>query len=117
VPTERYECGLAAARAVISGKWKPPILLALHTSGPSRFGQLRRELEGVTEKVLSQQLKEMEGHGLVVRTDHDEVPPRVEYALTPRGEQLLAALADLSAWGDEHFGHLVGPEQPSPSRS
>jgi DNA-binding HxlR family transcriptional regulator len=113
VPAERYECGLAAARDVISGKWKPPILLALNTNGPTRFGQLRRELEGVTEKVLSQQLKEMEGHGLVVRNSYDEVPPRVEYSLTPRGEQLLSALADLSAWGDQHFGHLV--ERPAES--
>ncbi|OLT18591.1 hypothetical protein BJF78_00130 [Pseudonocardia sp. CNS-139] len=109
MPTERYECGLAAARAAISGKWKPPILMVLDANGPTRFGQLRRDLEGVTEKVLSQQLKEMEGHGLVERTCYDEVPPRVEYALTPRGRQLFLALADLSAWGDEHFGHLVGP--------
>ena len=107
MPTERYECGLAAARDVISGKWKPPILLALHTNGPTRFGQLRRELESVTEKVLSQQLKEMEGHGLVARAVYEEVPPRVEYSLTPRGVQLLFALADLGAWGDEHFGHMV----------
>ena len=111
MPTERFDCGLAAARHVISGKWKPPILLALHASGPTRFGQLRRELEGVTEKVLSQQLKEMEAHGLVVRTSYDEVPPRVEYSLTSSGEQLLMALRELSEWGDEHFGHLVGPER------
>jgi DNA-binding HxlR family transcriptional regulator len=111
VPSERYDCGLEAARHVISGKWKPPILLALHTSGPTRFGQLRRELEAVTEKVLSQQLKEMEGHGLVVRTSYDEAVPRVEYSLTPRGEQLLLALRGLSEWGDEHFGHLVEPAE------
>jgi DNA-binding HxlR family transcriptional regulator len=60
--------------------------------------------------VLSQHLKELEGHGLVVRTSYDEVPPRVEYSLTASGEQLLMALRGLREWGDEHFGHPVGPE-------
>jgi DNA-binding HxlR family transcriptional regulator len=111
MPRETYECSLAAARAAVSGKWKPSILWALEESGPRRFGQLRRDVDGITEKVLSQQLKEMEAHGLVVRTCYDEVPPRVEYSLTEQGASLLRILHDLSLWGREHLGHLVESEE------
>jgi DNA-binding HxlR family transcriptional regulator len=93
-----YVCGIDAAMDVIGGKWKVLILWALNER-PCRFGELRRELPGVTEKVLASHLREMESDGLVHREAYDEVPPRVEYSLTERGKSLNEALEPLGAWG------------------
>ncbi|MFJ8144418.1 winged helix-turn-helix transcriptional regulator [Streptomyces sp. NPDC096048] len=93
-----YICGIDAAMDVIGGKWKGLILWALHER-PYRFGALRRELPGVTEKVLTAQLRELEAAGIVHREEYPEVPPRVEYSLTARGVALNEALAPLGAWG------------------
>ncbi|MFJ1911429.1 winged helix-turn-helix transcriptional regulator [Streptomyces sp. NPDC088147] len=98
---DAYHCGIDAAMDVIGGKWKVLILWALDES-PRRFGELRRMLPGVTEKVLTSQLRELETHGIVSREVYDEIPPRVEYALTPRGVALGAALQPLGLWGREH---------------
>ncbi|GAB2632158.1 winged helix-turn-helix transcriptional regulator [Kribbella swartbergensis] len=100
-----YTCGLDAAADVIGGKWKPRILWALH-HGPMRFGELRREISGVTEKMLIQQLRELESRGIVHREVFHQVPPRVEYSLTELGQSLNVALADLDAWGAEHMAEL-----------
>ncbi|MBD0837541.1 winged helix-turn-helix transcriptional regulator [Streptomyces sp. TRM68416] len=100
-----YVCGIDAAMDVIGGKWKVLILWALHLR-PYRFGELRRELPGVTEKVLAAHLRELEADGIVHREDYDEVPPRVEYSLTPKGVTLNAALEPLGAWGKQH---VLGP--------
>lgn len=96
-----YVCGVDAALDVVGGKWKVLILWALGER-PCRFGALRRELPGVTEKVLAAQLRELEADGIVRRQEYDEVPPRVEYSLTPRGAALNDALAPLGDWGREH---------------
>ncbi|MFD5338979.1 winged helix-turn-helix transcriptional regulator [Streptomyces hawaiiensis] len=93
-----YVCGTDAAMDVIGGKWKVLILWALNER-PCRFGELRRELPGVTEKVLASHLRQMEADGLVHREAYDEVPPRVEYSLTARGASLNEALEPLGAWG------------------
>ncbi|MET9392084.1 helix-turn-helix domain-containing protein [Streptomyces sp. NPDC006624] len=93
-----YVCGIDAAMDVIGGKWKVLILWALDER-PRRFGELRRELPGITEKVLASHLREMEADGLVHREAYDEVPPRVEYSLTDRGASLNEALEPLGAWG------------------
>ncbi|HEU5028357.1 MAG TPA: helix-turn-helix domain-containing protein [Spirillospora sp.] len=97
-----YVCGIDAAMDVIGGKWKVLILWALDER-PCRFGELRRNLPGVTEKVLAAQLRELEADGIVHREAFEEVPPRVEYSLTPLGASLNAALAPLGAWGREHI--------------
>ncbi|TDD27408.1 transcriptional regulator [Kribbella turkmenica] len=97
-----YSCGLDAAADVIGGKWKPRILWALH-HGPMRFGELRREIAGVTEKMLIQQLRELEARDIVHREVFRQVPPRVEYSLTGLGQSLNVALAPLDAWGAEHL--------------
>ncbi|GGW41468.1 hypothetical protein GCM10010340_19380 [Streptomyces griseoloalbus] len=93
-----YVCGIDAAMDVIGGKWKVLILWALGER-PHRFGALRRSVPGVTEKVLAAQLRELEADGIVHREEYDEVPPRVEYSLTPRGADLNAALEPLGVWG------------------
>ncbi|MDA0178993.1 helix-turn-helix transcriptional regulator [Solirubrobacter phytolaccae] len=102
-----YECGLDAAVDVIGGKWKVSILWAL-AERPRRPGELRRGVKGISEKMLIQQLRQMEGDGLVTRTAYPEIPPRVEYSLTPLGLSLNAALAPLGEWGEEHMDLIAG---------
>ncbi|WP_018349325.1 winged helix-turn-helix transcriptional regulator [Longispora albida] len=100
-----FSCGLDAAMNVIGGKWKALILWALHAE-PRRFGELRRDLDGISEKMLIQQLREMECDGVVHREVFHQVPPKVEYSLTPLGQSLNAALLPLGLWGDEHLAAI-----------
>jgi DNA-binding HxlR family transcriptional regulator len=100
-----YDCGLEAALDVIGGKWKPIVLWRLST-GPRRFGELRRLVVGISEKMLIQQLREMERDGIVGRQDFREVPPRVEYSLTSFGVSLTVALGPLCEWGTRHMGRI-----------
>ncbi|MFF4185046.1 winged helix-turn-helix transcriptional regulator [Streptomyces sp. NPDC001691] len=98
-----YICGIDAALDVVSGKWKGLILWELATQGVRRFAELRRALPGVSEKMLTQHLREMEADALVHRKVYAEVPPRVEYSLTEHGETLNQALRSLGAWGVERI--------------
>ncbi|MEU5251960.1 winged helix-turn-helix transcriptional regulator [Streptomyces longwoodensis] len=98
---EGHVCGIDAAMEVIGGKWKVLILWALHEHPCRRFGELRRLLPGITEKVLASHLRELEADGVVRRVSYDEVPPRVEYSLTEDGLRLNDALGPLAAWGRE----------------
>lgn len=96
-----FTCGLDATLRVIGGKWKPLILFFLH-DGSKRYGELKRCVRGVSDKMLIQQLKELESDGVVSRTDHKEIPPRVDYALTSSGRSLSRALVPLCEWGTEN---------------
>jgi DNA-binding HxlR family transcriptional regulator len=96
-----FSCGLEAALVVISGKWKPLILFHL-VSGKRRFGELRRLVAGVSEKMLIQQLRELQADGIIERLDFKEIPPKVEYSLTPLGGTLAKALQPLCDWGSAH---------------
>ncbi|ONI72356.1 transcriptional regulator [Kribbella sp. ALI-6-A] len=98
-----YICGIDAALDVVSGKWKGLILWELDEHGIRRFAELRRGLPGVSEKMLTQHLREMEEDGLVIRTVYAEVPPRVEYSLTDDGRALNAALTPLGQWGSSRI--------------
>lgn len=97
-----FNCGLEAALSMLGGKWKPLVLynLAQHVH---RYGELKRAIGGVTDKVLIQQLKELERDEIVARVDFQEIPPKVEYSLTPFGQSLAKALGGLCAWGTEHM--------------
>jgi len=101
-PRPAFTCGLDATLRIIAGKWKPLIVYFL-AQGPNRYGELRRAVRGVSDKMLIQQLKELEADGIVRRTDHKEVPPRVDYTLTPLGHSLADALAPLCAWGADNM--------------
>lgn len=96
-----FNCGLGPALKVIAGKWKPTIIWQLH-SRPLRFGALRRGVVGISEKVLAEQLRELELAGVVRREDFGEVPPKVEYSLTPAGAELNEAVHALADWGQRH---------------
>jgi len=92
-------CGLDVALRYIGGKWKPILLFHLQFS-PRRFGELRRLVEGISEKVLIQQLKDLTEDGILVRHDFREIPPKVEYSITDFGRTLAQALQPLCEWGN-----------------
>lgn len=93
----------AYAISLIEGKWKMHILFWLWKKGTMRYGELRKALESVSHKMLSNQLKELESDGLITRTEYPQVPPRVEYSLTATGLSLMPVLEELCHWGHAHF--------------
>ncbi|MEA1960651.1 MAG: helix-turn-helix domain-containing protein [Bacillota bacterium] len=97
-----YSCPVEATIDIIGGKWKPLIYYLLEDQ-PMRFGQLRKTLPGITQKMLTQHLREMEEDGIVLRTVYAEVPPKVEYSITEYGETLSPLLHKMLAWGLEHI--------------
>ena len=94
-------CAVEAALRFIDGKWKGVILWHL-TAETLRFNQLRRLLPTVTQRMLTNQLRELEQDGLVARRVYAEIPPKVEYSLTERGRTLEPVLLALKGWGDVH---------------
>lgn len=96
-----YQCEMELTLSLIGGKWKALILWHI-AEKTVRFNALRRELHGVTQKMLTQQLRELEADGLLNRTVYPVVPPKVEYTLTERAKKLLPVLALLCAWGEEY---------------
>ena len=95
-------CQAQAVLQLLSGKWKLVVLWVLR-DGPLRFGEVRDRIDGISEKVLTQQLRALERDGLVARTAFPEIPPRVEYRLAPRACDLVPVLNELSDWGREHL--------------
>lgn len=93
-----YNCSMEAALSVITGKWKVKILNQL-LSGPMRYSEIHRNVVGMTEKMLSQQLRELEEDNIISRKVYPEVPPRVEYAFTDLGKELATIFYALEKWG------------------
>ena len=100
-----FICGLDAALFVLGGKWKPLILYHL-AHGTRRYGELKRAVGGVSDKVLIQQLKELQADGIIARVDFGEIPPKVEYSVTAFGRTLGKALAPLCEWGTTHSSNV-----------
>jgi DNA-binding HxlR family transcriptional regulator len=98
-------CPSRQALELIASKWTLLIIPAL-SNGPVRNNELLRKIEGVSQKMLTQTLKDLERNGLVVRTDHRTVPPHVEYHLSPLGLSLSDALITLDRWAEQHHGEL-----------
>jgi DNA-binding HxlR family transcriptional regulator len=111
--TRPSNCGVGPAFEVIGGKWKAVILWELHAQ-PKRFGELRRLISGVSEKMLIQQLRELEVDGLVDRHVFHEVPPKVEYSVTALGKALNKAMGPLADWGEAYARSRT---QPLPASS
>lgn len=100
--SQPYNDGLGPVFEIIGGKWKGLILWELN-DGPVRFGALKRRIPNITEKMLIQQLREMEADGLVHRKMFHQVPPRVDYSVTALGASLNLALTPLCVWGKENL--------------
>ena len=96
---KRYRCYFELTLSVIGGKWKPIILYHLSLADAVRFGELRRGMPDVTERMLTRQLRELEADGLVSRKVYPVVPPRTEYALTERGKSLAPVITSICDWG------------------
>lgn len=107
-------CAVEAAIGILDGKWKSIILWHLLTEHTLRFSEIRKLIPNVTQRMLTNQLRELEEDGIIHRQVYPQVPPKVEYSLTPLGLSLREILMALKAWGDEHmdlYGQ-VKQEQP-----
>jgi DNA-binding HxlR family transcriptional regulator len=102
MPEDRESCPVTAAVDVIGGRWKPLIVFYL-LDGTQRFAELRRSLGGVAQQILSRNLRELEADGLVHREVFAEVPPRVEYSLTPLGRSLEPIVDLMIDWGARYL--------------
>jgi DNA-binding HxlR family transcriptional regulator len=114
---DHSNCPVKLTASIIGGKWKPPLLF--HLDGRTRrFCELQRLIPGLTKKMLTQHLRELERDGIVRRKVYAEVPPRVEYSLTRHGESLKPILKLMSAWGNRHrarYGMTTALPQKSES--
>lgn len=94
-------CPLTFALNLIGGKWRLPIIWALNQKGTMRYNELKRSIDGITNMMLTQTLKDLESCGVIDREQFMEVPPRVEYSLTEEGKNLIPALKALAHWGQK----------------
>ncbi|SHK36623.1 transcriptional regulator, HxlR family [Anaerocolumna jejuensis DSM 15929] len=88
--------------SIISGKWKLKIIYLLACITPVRYNMLKKDIDGITHKMLSTQLKELEQEDIILRNEYPQVPPKVEYSLTPKGESLIPIVMAMCSWGKEH---------------
>lgn len=106
---EMPACPVATTVALIGSKWKLLIIRNL-LARPWRFNELKKDLEGISQKVLTDSLRSMEADGIITRTVYPEVPPRVEYALTELGKSLKPILDSMRAWGEAYKVNSKKPE-------
>lgn len=105
-PIETKVGCIASAMEVIGNKWTALILRDLFT-GSKRFGELEKSVGSINPRTLSQRLDDLEQYGIITKKSYAEVPPRIEYTLTRKGEDLLPILEQMAAWGDKYF-HRFG---------
>ena len=98
-------CQVNKALDIIVGKWKPIILLHLFENGTMRFNELKRSMPGITQKMLTQQLRELEEEDLIHREVYPQVPPKVEYSITEHGKTIEPILEAMHEWGAAHLVH------------
>jgi DNA-binding HxlR family transcriptional regulator len=112
-----------AAMGLIGSRWRPAIMFALIMTGTHRFSELRRAIPGVSQRMLTKQLRDLERHGLVTRQFFESVPPRVEYSATELGKSLHSIYKLVCDWAGDRWGdvaksrqrydHRVKPDRPS----
>ena len=96
-------CGLTRVLDLVGGKWKILILCLIDGNEVVRYGELKRGIYGITNTMLATSLKEMETDGMVLRTQYDEMPVRVEYRLTDKAKSIIPILLELKKWGEENM--------------
>ena len=94
------------AMRIIAGKWKPAIIFHLERNETLRFSELRRLIPSVSQRMLTLQLRDLEQHGLISRRQYPEIPPRVEYSLTPLGATLNPIWMSVCHWCQQHMGEV-----------
>lgn len=109
---EKHDCRVVDTLSLVTGKWKPFILWCLLFENETlRFGQLKRQLPGVSQKVLTQQLRELERDRVIYRKVYAEAPPRVEYSITNLGKTLKPVIETISDWGNHHLTTVQHSEE------
>ena len=103
----RVGCPIAPVVDIVFSRWTTPILWQLNAHGRQRFNDLRDLVDGITAKVLTQRLRQLERDGLVARTMYAEIPPRVEYEITDLGRNLAPVFAALVNWSEDHLTEVV----------
>jgi DNA-binding HxlR family transcriptional regulator len=108
ISAPRMDCALDAAMSMIEGRWKAVVLCKLKTKGMMRFNHLLKDIDGISPRMLAKQLKELEQDGLISRKAYSEIPPRVEYTLTEKGQSILPVLNTIAKWGLENmFSNMI----------
>lgn len=100
---KNYMCTFEITIDLIGGKWKPLIVWHLGNKGTLRFNELKKILPQITQKMLTQQLRELEADDLINRKVYPQVPPKVEYSLTSLGESIMPILKSMCTWGEEYY--------------
>ena len=100
---ENMGCPMSFAMEILNGKWTLPVLWCLKNKGTVRYNELTRQINGVTNIMLTQTLKSLEQYDIIARIQYNEVPPRVEYSLTENGKALLEATSVVAEWGREQM--------------
>jgi DNA-binding HxlR family transcriptional regulator len=100
---KKFICPMEFTLNIIGGKWKPLIIWRLLNDGTLRYGQIKKSMNKITHKMLSQQLKELEADGIINRVEFYEIPPRVEYSLTEKGITLTSILKSMVDWGNQNM--------------
>ena len=103
---EKYECPVEAVSELIGGRWKIVILSRL-MDGTRRYGEIKKSIRYISEKMLIQQLRQLERDGLIDRKQYPEVPPRVEYSLSDKGRTLIPLFQYIGDWGREHLAERL----------
>jgi len=97
------KCPIIYALDIVGQKWKLPIMWYLFENETTRYNELKRRVKGITYMMLTKSLQELEAHKLVIRTQYETIPPKVEYSLTERGKELLPTLNELYRWGEKQI--------------
>lgn len=100
---QEFVCPLEYSMSVFGGKWKPRILCVLCQFKTLRYNQIRKELAGITDIMLSKSLKELEEHEMIIRVQYNEIPPKVEYSLSKKGASVIGVLVEVTKWGKENM--------------
>lgn len=104
---EQENCKIETALEILVGKWKPVILYQLFTNGTLRFSELQKLIPGITKKMLTSQLRELEYHDIVHRKVYLQIPPKVEYSITEYGQSITPLIQSIGEWGTAHVKHLA----------
>ncbi|MBW8523231.1 helix-turn-helix transcriptional regulator [Chryseobacterium chendengshani] len=99
---DEKSCPVTATMQVLGGKWKAILINAIYHTSPARFGELKRSVKGITQSMLTQQLRELEDDGIINRKIYAEIPPKVEYTLTEFGLTLSPIMQSMADWGKEY---------------
>ena len=110
-----YGCSVEATLSVIGGRWKSVIIFNLLQNDVLRFGELKKKINGITQRMFTNQLRELEKDKVVARKVYAEVPPRVEYSLTDYGNTLEPIMIAMRDWGAEHMNIKCDDSSPSSS--